>query len=163
MQTRIWKWIWETCNKKLAVLDKSHLLGSLPKQTKKTALTILLAMTSESLDWRLCLLAKQGEAAILQRERGMLECHQMTPSREKRNKGEQGMHGGIIRQCVHRSLQPKVAAAALVELPACLKLWRKEYSCVLCLLWSRRTFLPFTPCSLLSVITQWTTGVNISI
>lgn len=57
---------------------------------------------------------KTGEAAILQREGGMLECHQVTPSREKRNKGEQGMHGGIIRQCIHRSLQPRVAAAALV-------------------------------------------------
>lgn len=68
------------------MLDKSHLLHSLPKQTKKTALTNLLVMTSESLDSRMCLLAKQAEAAILQRERGMLECHQATLSREKRNK-----------------------------------------------------------------------------
>lgn len=118
VHTRVWKRIWETYNKKLAVLDKLHLLHSLPKQTKKTALTNLLAMTSESLDRRMFLLAKQGEAAILQRERGTLGCHQVTPSREKRNNREQGMHGGIISQCIPRSpglLQQRRCSACVLE------------------------------------------------
>lgn len=65
------------------------------KSTKKTALTNLLAVTSELLDWRMCPLAKQGEAAILQERGKGAKCH----PEGKRNKEEQGMHGGIISQC----------------------------------------------------------------
>lgn len=128
------------------------------KATKKTTLTNLLAVTSEWLDWRMCPLAKQGEAAILQERGKGAKWHPAG----RRNKEERGMHGGIIRLCY---TQEPAGPGELQQhwCAAYLKLWKKDYSKVLCLLYSQRTFYSFTLCSLLSVITQWTTGIKISI
>lgn len=147
------------------MLDRSYLLHSLPKQTKKTALINLLVMTSESLDSRMCLLAKQGEAAILRRETGMLECHQVMLSREKRNKKKESkecmeaqsdnVHTGA---CSSTGMEPAIA------LVWCLRAWSSEakktavgFVCFLL----KGPF--FTPCYFLSEITQWTAGVKIRI
>lgn len=128
------------------------------KATKKTALTNLLAVTSESLDWRMCPLAKQGEAAILQERGKGAKWHPAG----KRNKKEQGMHGALIRQ----SYTQEPAAQGSCSSTGVLQTWsceKKKYSCVLCLPYSKRIFHSFTLCSLFSMITQWTTGVNITV
>lgn len=142
MQTRIWERVWKTHNKGLTVLDKSELLCSLPKQTKETALTDLLAMISETLDRRMCLLAKLGEAAILQRERGILKCHKVTLHRAKEEK-RRARNAWRDNQAVYtQEPASKGSCRGTRVVLACLKFQRKDT--VLCLLCCRKTFLAFT-------------------
>lgn len=158
MQIRIRRRIWETYSKKLAVLDKSHLLHSLPKQPRKQPSQTCLQWqvnhwTEECAHWQ----NREKLPSFSERGKGA----KWHPA-GKRSKEEQGMHGGIIRQCYTQEPAAQGSCSSTGVLHN-LKLWKKEHSCVLCLLYYERTFHFFTLCSLLGMITQWTTGVNISI
>jgi len=127
MQARIWKIIWGTYSRMLAVLGKLHLLQSLPTQTKNTALTNLLAMTSKSPDWGMCLLAKQGEAAILQRERET--CWNATKWNPAGKRGTKENKECMETKPGSVYTQEPVARSGCRKadiVPACLKLWRKR-------------------------------------